>query len=124
MSPMTAKDDATVWAAGKLYEPYVGRWSRLVAREFVAWLALPAQQAWLDVGCGTGQWAFEICDQFPDVVVVGLDLVGQAGGLRRRADLLEEHLVRPHPPREDGSRPRSARRRASGASHPGGGCRE
>jgi SAM-dependent methyltransferase len=29
----------------------------------------------LDVGCGTGQWAFEICEQFPEVVVVGLDLV-------------------------------------------------
>jgi SAM-dependent methyltransferase len=29
----------------------------------------------LDVGCGTGQWAFEVCDQFPDALVVGLDLV-------------------------------------------------
>jgi SAM-dependent methyltransferase len=29
----------------------------------------------LDVGCGTGQWAFEICEQFPEVLVVGLDLV-------------------------------------------------
>ena len=29
------------WAAGDAYEPYVaGRWSRLVAREFLAWLAL------------------------------------------------------------------------------------
>ena len=43
-----------VWAAGKLYEPYVGRWSRLVAREFLAWIEVPAQRDWLDVGCGTG----------------------------------------------------------------------
>jgi len=43
-----------VWAAGKLYEPYVGRWSRLVALEFLAWLAVPPQRDWLDVGCGTG----------------------------------------------------------------------
>lgn len=43
-----------VWAAGKLYEPYVGRWSRLVAREFLAWLDTPPQRDWLDVGCGTG----------------------------------------------------------------------
>jgi len=42
------------WAAGNLYEPYVGRWSRLVAREFLQWLAVPAHGAWLDVGCGTG----------------------------------------------------------------------
>ena len=26
---------------GDAYEPYVGRWSRLVAREFVGWLNVP-----------------------------------------------------------------------------------
>ena len=35
-----------VWASGDAYEPFVGRWSRRAAREFIAW--------WLDVGCGTG----------------------------------------------------------------------
>ena len=43
-----------VWAAGDLYEPYVGRWSRLVARPFLDWLAVPEGRDWLDVGCGTG----------------------------------------------------------------------
>lgn len=43
-----------LWAAGNLYEPYVGRWSRVVAKEFLAWLAVPAGRSWLDVGCGTG----------------------------------------------------------------------
>lgn len=42
------------WASGTAYEPYVGRWSRLVAREFLNWLAVPAGSHWLDVGCGTG----------------------------------------------------------------------
>ncbi|WP_052890807.1 class I SAM-dependent methyltransferase [Thermogemmatispora carboxidivorans] len=28
----------------------------------------------LDVGCGTGQWAFELAQQFPQAQVVGLDL--------------------------------------------------
>jgi SAM-dependent methyltransferase len=42
------------WAAGKLYEPYVGRWSRLVAKDFLAWLAPASDLDWLDVGCGTG----------------------------------------------------------------------
>jgi len=45
---------ADVWASGDAYEPYVGRWSRLVAREFLAWLAVPPGAAWLDVGSGTG----------------------------------------------------------------------
>jgi SAM-dependent methyltransferase len=43
-----------VWASGAAYEPYVGRWSRLVAREFLSWLAVPPGKRWLDVGCGTG----------------------------------------------------------------------
>lgn len=43
-----------VWAVGAAYEPYIGRWSRLVAREFLAWLAIPPKADWLDVGCGTG----------------------------------------------------------------------
>jgi SAM-dependent methyltransferase len=43
-----------VWASGNAYEPYVGRWSRLLAQEFIPWLGVPAGGTWLDVGCGTG----------------------------------------------------------------------
>lgn len=50
----TSSQGANIWASGAAYEPYVGRWSRLVAREFVAWLAMPPDIRWLDVGCGTG----------------------------------------------------------------------
>jgi SAM-dependent methyltransferase len=48
------EDAAVRWASGDLYEPYVGRWSRPVAREFLAWLNAPVGMDWLDVGCGTG----------------------------------------------------------------------
>jgi len=61
------------WAAGKLYEPYVGRWSRLTAREFLAWLAVPPQNAWLDVGCGTGALTEVILQQARPISVKGLD---------------------------------------------------
>ena len=43
-----------VWAIGAAYEPYIGRWSRLVAREFLAWLDVAPNAHWLDVGCGSG----------------------------------------------------------------------
>jgi trans-aconitate methyltransferase len=46
-----AKD---VWATGLRYQPYVGRWSRLVAEELLTWLSIPDRKDWLDVGCGTG----------------------------------------------------------------------
>lgn len=42
------------WAQGDLYEPYIGRWSRLVAPRFLSWLDLPAGLRWVDVGAGTG----------------------------------------------------------------------
>jgi SAM-dependent methyltransferase len=45
------------WGSGDPYERYVGRWSRAVAREFLAWLGAPSGQAWGDVGCGTGALA-------------------------------------------------------------------
>lgn len=62
-----------VWAAGKLYEPYVGRWSRLVALEFLAWLGVPPQRDWLDVGCGTGALTETILRQSQPRSVKGVD---------------------------------------------------
>lgn len=42
------------WGLGGAYDQYVGRWSRMVARKFLAWLRIPVNQTWADVGCGTG----------------------------------------------------------------------
>jgi SAM-dependent methyltransferase len=63
----------SVWASGEAYEPYVGRWSRLVAREFLHWLALPPSVHWLDVGCGTGALSQTILTQAAPAVVHGID---------------------------------------------------
>ncbi len=62
-----------VWASGAAYEPYVGRWSRLVAREFLVWLAVPAGRRWLDVGCGTGALSQTIVERAAPHEVVGID---------------------------------------------------
>jgi SAM-dependent methyltransferase len=51
---MERSQSKDVWTAGVFYEPYVGRWSRLVAKELLRWLLLPVGKDWLDVGCGTG----------------------------------------------------------------------
>ena len=42
------------WQSGQSYDRFMGRWSLIVAREFLAWLSIPSQGAWLEVGCGTG----------------------------------------------------------------------
>jgi SAM-dependent methyltransferase len=62
-----------VWAAGEAYEPYVGRWSRLVAADFIDWLALSAGARWLDVGCGTGALTQTILARAAPASVMGLE---------------------------------------------------
>ena len=61
------------WSSGDAYEPYVGRWSRLVARDFVGWLGLPDDLRWLDVGCGTGALSETIVARCSPSAVVGID---------------------------------------------------
>jgi SAM-dependent methyltransferase len=68
---MTERQD--VWADGAAYEPYVGRWSRLVAREFLVWLAAPPLSRWLDVGCGTGALSQTILAAAEPITVKGVD---------------------------------------------------
>ncbi len=61
------------WDSGDAYEPYVGRWSRLVAREFVRWLAAPHGSRWMDVGCGTGALTQTVLERAAPSEVVGID---------------------------------------------------
>ena len=61
------------WDSGGAYEPYVGRWSRLVARQFVGWLAVPPGSRWLDVGCGTGALTKTVLEHATPGEVVAID---------------------------------------------------
>ncbi|MGQ0572315.1 MAG: class I SAM-dependent methyltransferase, partial [Armatimonadota bacterium] len=64
---------SNLWASGSAYEQYVGRWSRLVAKEFLTWLAVSPGAAWLDVGCGTGALSEGIFTWAEPAHVEGID---------------------------------------------------
>lgn len=66
-------EPADNWTAGDAYERYMGRWSRPLARTFVAWLGVPAGARWLDVGCGTGALACAICELADPAAVTACD---------------------------------------------------
>ena len=70
---MSSGRPTDVWASGDAYEPYVGRWSRLVAREFLRWLDVRTGQRWLDVGCGTGALTETILETAAPAQVDGVD---------------------------------------------------
>jgi SAM-dependent methyltransferase len=50
-------DVKVVFDAAADYENYMGRWSRALGKEFLAWLAPAKNASWLDVGCGTGAFS-------------------------------------------------------------------
>jgi SAM-dependent methyltransferase len=62
-----------VWTVGDPYESYMGRWSRVVAVEFLNWLKIPAERRWLDIGCGTGALSAAILTQCEPESVLGID---------------------------------------------------
>src|SRR5262245_25850226 len=66
-----ASDDR--WMAGDAYEEYMGRWSRLLAHEFIEWLRPNPSAHWLEVGCGTGALTSAICDRCGPASVVACD---------------------------------------------------
>ena len=78
------------WANGAAYEYYIGRWSRLVARKFIAWLDISFGARWLDVGCGTGILSQTILDVAFPQTVLGID------SSEGYVEYARKHIQNPH----------------------------
>ena len=70
---MTSARQSDAWNTGDPYEMYVGRWSRLVANEFLGWLNLPSSLRWLEIGCGTGALTAAISEKCRPARLIGID---------------------------------------------------
>ena len=65
-----------IWTEPESYEGYIGRWSRVVAPEFLAWLHAKRGSRWVDIGCGTGELTRAILELSAPEAVDGFDLSG------------------------------------------------
>ena len=58
---------------GASYERYMGRWSQLAGKSFLAWLAPKPGLRWLDVGCGNGASTEMLVERCAPASVHGID---------------------------------------------------
>lgn len=70
---MSKNSELDGWSAGDSYELYMGRWSKLLAMEFLKWSDAPAEADWLDVGCGTGALSASVVTNAFPKTVLGID---------------------------------------------------
>jgi SAM-dependent methyltransferase len=61
------------WTSGADYDRWMGRWSRLLASEFLTWLNLPIGLRWIDLCCGSGVLTEAIVDSASPSSVIGVD---------------------------------------------------
>jgi len=67
------QEDTIRFDDGAAYEDFMGRWSQLAGEQFLGWLAPPAGQRWLDVGCGNGAFSEMLVQRCAPAAVQGID---------------------------------------------------
>jgi SAM-dependent methyltransferase len=72
------------WTSGADYDRWMGRWSRLLAQEFLKWLNLPDGLRWIDICCGSGVLTEAIADHNSPSAAVGVDISPEQIDFARR----------------------------------------
>jgi SAM-dependent methyltransferase len=72
------------WTSGAAYDLWMGRWSSLLAEEFLKWLEIPVGLRWLDVCCGSGAVTEVIAERDAPQNIVGIDISPQQIDFARR----------------------------------------
>ncbi len=71
---MAESDLSPVYSDGEAYEERNGKWSRVIGRDYMDWLAVEKESRWLDVGCGTGALCEVVLDRWAPEDYVGVDV--------------------------------------------------
>jgi SAM-dependent methyltransferase len=66
-------DSDKLFTDGQMYERLMGRWSRVVAEDFLNWVDAPKNRRWLDVGCGNGAFTEELIARCAPAAVTAVD---------------------------------------------------
>lgn len=77
------------WTSGSDYDQWMGRWSRLLAEQFLEWLDIPSGARWLDVCCGSGVVTELIAERCSPTSIVGIDAAPA------QIEFAREHRKRP-----------------------------
>ena len=83
-SPSVTDAEAKMFAMSAGYERFMGRWSRLLAPNFIAFAGVTNGNRVLDVGTGTGSAAAAVEASMPASEVVGIDPSAGSSPTRRR----------------------------------------
>jgi SAM-dependent methyltransferase len=78
------------WTSGAHYDQWMGRWSRLLAQEFLNWLNLPPGLRWLDVCCGSGVVTEAIVERNAPASIAGVDASPE------QIDFARQHRAQPN----------------------------
>jgi SAM-dependent methyltransferase len=70
---MAMSDAGTMFADGKAYERFMGRWSQIAGGKFLDWLDAPKNLRWIDVGCGNGAFTEVLISRCSPAAVTGID---------------------------------------------------
>jgi SAM-dependent methyltransferase len=99
------QDQVLMFSGAQAYEGFMGRWSRMLAEQFVAFAGIADARRVLDVGSGTGSLTRAILAAAPNADVVGIDpsaafIEHATSRLRKRARFVVGDAQ--HLPFEDG----------------------
>ncbi len=61
------------WKSGDSYEFYMGRWSKLIAEQFVDWISPKPNLRWLDIGCGSGALSEAVVNKHCPESIIAID---------------------------------------------------